>query len=131
MDIKIRFTKKAALFLLAVLLCGWLGWGCWLHSNFKARQDMKATCKANCECFANVVDYRLTNEQVRLFTRFMKESQKRRNANVLEFMNPADAVAIQQAFAACQQPRTVGVVPAKTGQPQKKVGENKTRKEKK
>jgi len=102
MDIKIRFTKKTAAIVGGVLLCGLIIWGCWVNSDFKARCDIKATCQSNCVCFANVVDYRLTDKQVRLFTRFVKELQKRSNANVMEFMDPMDAVAIQQAFAVCQ-----------------------------
>ena len=103
MDIKIRFTKKTALILGGVILCGLIGLGCWNTSTFKARRDIKATCQDNCGCFNNVVDYRLTNEQVHLFNRFMKELQKRKNANVLEFMDAVDAVRLQKAFAVCQQ----------------------------
>ncbi len=102
MDIKIRFTKKAGIILGAIVVCGLIGLGCWSSSTFKARQDIKATCQNNCGCFGNVVDYRLTKKQVRLFAQFVKELQKRKDANVLEFMDVAEAVAIQRAFAICQ-----------------------------
>ena len=102
MDIKIRFTKKAAYILGGVILCGLIGLGCWNVSTAKARHDIKSTCQDNCGCFNNVVDYRLTNEQVRLFARFIKELQKRKNASVLEFMDTLDAVNLQKAFAICQ-----------------------------
>jgi len=102
MDIKIRFTKKACLIFTGVVLCGVIAFGGWYHSATKARQDIKATCQNNCNCFNNVVDYRLTNEQVQLFARFMKELQKRKDANVLEFMDAVEAVKIQKAFVACQ-----------------------------
>jgi len=102
MDIKIRFTKKAGIILGALVVCGLIGLGCWSSSTFKARRDIKSTCKGNCGCFSNVVDNRLTNKQVRLFARFMKELQTRKDASVLEFMDTADAVSIQRAFAVCQ-----------------------------
>ena len=102
MDIKIRFTKKASLIGIGVLLCGVIAISGWFYSPLKARHDIKATCQNNCACFDNVVDYRLTNEQARLFARFMKELNRRKDANVLEFMEAVDAVRIQQAFAACQ-----------------------------
>jgi len=102
MDIKIRFTKKACLIFTGVVLCGVIAFGGWYHSAAKARQDVKATCQSNCDCFNNVVDYRLTNEQVRLFARFMKELHRRKDASVLEFMDAVDAVKIQKSFAACQ-----------------------------
>lgn len=122
MDIKIRFTKKLALILGGVALCGLIGWGCWSASNFKLRHEIKATCQNNCECFANVVDYRLTDEQVQQFVRFMKELQRRPKANALEFMDGPNLIALQQAFAVCQPPR---VAPQQGGQanaqPQKKT----------
>ena len=102
MDIKIRFTKKSCLIGTALVLCGLIAVGGWLYSPLKARYDIKATCQNNCACFDNVVDYRLTNEQARLFARFMKELNRRKDANVLEFMDAVDAVRIQQAFAPCQ-----------------------------
>ena len=102
MDIKIRFTKKSILIVGGVILCGIIAFGYWNNSATKARHDVKATCQVNCDCFNNVVDYRLTNERVKLFARFMKELQVRRDATVLEFMDTMDAVAIQKAFAACQ-----------------------------
>ena len=102
MDIKIRFTKKACLVIAGVILCGVIAFGGWANSAAKARQMIKATCQSNCDCFNNVVDYRLTNEQVHLFARFMEELQRRRSANVLEFMDAVEAVKIQKAFAACQ-----------------------------
>ncbi len=120
MDIKIRFTKKAAIIFGGVVLCGLIGWGCWTNSDFKARHDIKATCQSNCVCFNNVVDYRLTDLQVRLFSRFMKELQRRPKANALEFMNAMDAVAIQQAFAVCQPPQPAPTTVEKNNQPQKK-----------
>ena len=102
MDIKIRFTKKACLIFTGMVLCGVIAFGGWYHSATKARQDVKATCQSNCDCFNNVVDYRLTNEQVRLFAQFMKELQRRKDANVLEFMDVTDAVKIRKSFAVCQ-----------------------------
>jgi len=111
MDIKIRFTKKAALIIGGVIVCGLISLGCWNNSTFKARQTIKNSCQNNCDCFNNVVDYRLTNEQVRLFARFMKELQVRKNATVLEFMNPMQAVELQRIFAVCQ-PKVVEPTPA-------------------
>ena len=102
MDIKIRFTKKMILILGGLVFCGLIGFGWWDNSTLKARQEVKASCQDNCACFENVVDYRLTNEQVRLFARFMKELQKRKNASVLEFMDTLAAVEIQRAFSVCQ-----------------------------
>ena len=104
MDIKIRFTKKAIAIVSGVVLCGLISLGCWYNSTAKARHDIKASCTDNCGCFANVVDYRLTNEQVRLFARFMKELQVRKTTSILEFMNTEDAVTIQRAFAICRPP---------------------------
>ena len=104
MDIKIRFTKKSGLILGGIILCGLIAFGGWYNSAAKARHDIKNTCQINCDCFNNVVDYRLTNERVKLFARFMKEIQTRKNANVLEFMDAMDAVAIQKAFSVCQPP---------------------------
>ena len=97
MDIKIRFTKKSGLILGGIILCGLIAFGGWYNSAAKARHDIKNTCQINCDCFNNVVDYRLTNERVKLFARFMKEIQTRKNANVLEFMDAMDAVAIQKS----------------------------------
>ena len=102
MNINIRFTKKAGLFLGGVALCGLIGLGCWNYSTFKARREIKASCQNNCSCFNNVVDYRLTNDQVRLFARFIKELQVRPNASALEFMDTLDLVNIQKAFVACR-----------------------------
>ena len=78
MDIKISFTKNAVLIVGGVVLCGLIGLGCWRNSTFKARQTIKESCDNNCGCFDNVVDYRLTDEQVRLFARFMKKLQVRK-----------------------------------------------------
>ena len=102
MDIKIRFTKKGGIILGALVICGLISLGCWNVSTLKARHDIKATCQNNCGCFNNIVDHRLTKKQVRLFARFIKELQVRKDANVLEFMDTADAVSIQRAFAVCQ-----------------------------
>ena len=111
MDIKIRFTKKAALIIGWVVLCGLISLGCWYNSTAKARQTIKDSCDNNCGCFANIVDYRLTNEQVRLFARFMKELQVRKTTSILEFMNTEDAMAIQRAFAVCR-PQLIEPTPA-------------------
>ena len=102
MDIKIRFTKKTGLITGVVVLCGLIILGCWNISTAKARHDIKASCSDNCGCFENVVDYRLTNEQVRLFARFMKELKTRKSTSILEFMDTMDAVNLQKAFAICQ-----------------------------
>ena len=117
MDVRIRFTKKTCALLMAVVLCGLISWGCWSHSTFKARHDIKATCQDNCACFNNVVDYRLTNEQVRLFARFMKELQQRKNANVLEFMNTMDAISIQKIFSVCKPQTEPAPAPNEPEQP--------------
>lgn len=102
MDIRIRFTKKVACITTGIIVCGLISLGCWNTSAFKARRDIKATCQDNCGCFNNVVDYRLTNEQVRLFAQFMKELQVRKSTSVLEFMDTVEAIRIQKAFAICQ-----------------------------
>ena len=102
MDIKIHFTKRSTLIGTVMLFCGLIAVGGWYYSPLKARHDIKATCQNNCACFGNIVDYRLTNEQVHLFAKFMKELNKRKDANVLEFMDATDAVRIQQAFVICQ-----------------------------
>ena len=102
MDIKIHFTKKGCFIFGGVFLCLAIAFGCWYGSTAKARHDIKASCQSNCGCFNNVVDYRLTDERVRLFARFMKELQVRKDANVLEFMDTVDAVSIQKAFSVCQ-----------------------------
>ena len=125
MDIKIRFTKKAALIVGGVVLCGLIGLGCWNVSTAKARRDIKSNCQANCGCFSNVVDYRLTNEQVRLFARFMKELQTRKDASVLEFMDALDAVNLQKAFAVCQPQAKPTPAPKKVEQP---VAQQKSKK---
>ena len=125
MDIKIRFTKKTALILSGIVLCGLISLGCWNVSTFKARHDIKATCQDNCACFGNVVDYRLTNEQVRLFARFIKELQRRPNANVLEFMDTLDAMNIQKAFAACHPQSEPTPAPKKTEQTVQGKNQNK------
>jgi len=117
MDIKIRFTKKGALIAGAVIVCGLISLGCWNCSTLKARHDIKSTCQNNCGCFNNVVDYRLTNEQVHLFARFMKELQKRKDANVLEFMDAVDAVKLQKAFAVCQPQQEPTPAPKQVEQP--------------
>ena len=103
MDIRIRFTKKWAVVFGGLVLCGLIGLGCWNASTFKVRQEVKATCQGECGCFNNVVDYRLTDQQVRLFDRFVKELQVRKTATILEFMDASQAVTLQQAFAVCQQ----------------------------
>ena len=102
MDIKIRFTKTRIAFLLALIVCGIIGGIGYNCSAYKARQEIKSTCQENCGCFDNVTDYRLTDEQARLFAKFMKALQKRRDASVLEFMDTVDAIRIQKAFAICQ-----------------------------
>ena len=102
MDIKIRFTKKTAFILQGLVLCGLMAWGCWNFSTFKARREIKSTCQGDCGCFNNVVDYRLTNEQVRLFAQFMKELKLRPTASILEFMDTLEAVNLQKAFAICR-----------------------------
>lgn len=117
MDIKIRFTKKMGFIFVGVVICGLIGLGCWNNSTFKARRDIKSSCQDNCGCFDNVVDYRLTDEQVRLFARFMKELQKRKSANVLEFMDTVDAVRIQKAFSVCQPQQEPTPAPNESEQP--------------
>ena len=117
MDIKIRFTKKTGLITGVVVLCGLIILGCWNISTAKARHDIKASCSNNCGCFENVVDYRLTNEQVRLFARFMKELKTRKNASILEFMDTMDAVNLQKAFAICQPQPEPTPAPKQVEQP--------------
>ena len=102
MDIKIHFTKKNCFLMVGVLFCGTIVLGGWYVSPLKARHDIKATCQINCDCFDNVVDYRLTNDQARLFSKFIKEIGKRKDASALEFMDAAEAVRIQQAFEICK-----------------------------
>ncbi len=125
MDIKIRFTKKVACITAGVVICGLIGLGCWNVSTFKARHDIKSTCQDNCGCFNNVVDYRLTDEQVRLFARFMKELQQRKNASALEFMDAMEAVRIQKAFAVCQPRPEPTPAPKKVEQPIAQPTKNK------
>ena len=124
MDIKIRFTGKGCIVLFAVFLCGLIAFGGWYLSPLKARHDIKATCQNNCGCFDNVVDYRLTNNQAQLFSKFIKELGKRKDANVLEFMDTVEAVRIQQAFAVCQPQ-------AQASAEKEPVTDNKTTKNKK
>ena len=102
MDIKIHFTKKSCSLVVGLLLCGTIILGGWYVSPLKARYDIKATCQNNCGCFDNVVDYRLTNDQARLFSKFIKEIGKRQDASALEFMDAAEAIRIQQAFDVCK-----------------------------
>ena len=109
MDIKIHCTKKKCVTTLALLCCGLIAITGWYLSPQKARYDIKMTCRNNCGCFDNVVDYRLTNNQARSFARFIKELGKRKDANVLEFMDSVDAISIQQSFAVCQPQKQISV----------------------
>jgi len=117
MDIRIRFTKKSAIISGGIVLFVVIALAAWYNSTAKARQDIKATCQTNCGCFNNVVDYRLTDERVRLFARFMKELQVRPDANVLEFMDTLDAVHIQKAFSVCQPKTETTSIPEEPEQP--------------
>ena len=134
MDIKIRFTKKGGFLVAGLFLCGVIALGGWYVSPLKARHDIKATCKSNCDCFGNIVDYRLTNDQVRSFSKFIKEIEKRKNVNVLEFMDATDAIRIQQAFEVCRpQVQAVAAQQAVTNQvnaEQQAVANNETRNKK-
>ena len=132
MDIKIHFTKKGGFLVAGLLLCSVIALGGWYVSPLKARHDIKATCKNNCDCFGNIVDYRLTNDQVRMFSKFIKEIGKRKNASALEFMDAAEAVRIQQAFDVCK-PQAQAVAEQQTTADQVKaeqqtVTNNKTKK---
>ena len=71
------------------------------------RSVLKSNCGAgiDCECFANVMDYRLDDDQVRAFHRYVK-SLKKRPTNILEFTDEVSASKISNAVAVCR-PRPV------------------------
>ena len=82
----------------AVLSVGW-----WLNSDAKVRHDLKALCKKDdCTCFQNVIDYRFSPEEARIYWRITQEAKVRPNASSLEFTDPVTYRNIMSALAVCQ-----------------------------
>ena len=113
--------KKKVLFgvcvgVIAVLSVGW-----WFNSDAKVRRDLKALCKKDdCTCFQNVIDYRFSSEEARIYWRITQEAKVRPNASSLEFTDPVTYRNIMSALAVCQirtpvaqpKPQQVSVQPA-------------------
>lgn len=101
----------AALFAIVVILCS--------TANWRARHALKAECGAgmDCICFSNVVDNRLSMNQVRAFRTFLKSVKHRPTTNILEFTDEVSAQGISQAVTMC---RLVPVQPEKPEKPAKK-----------
>ena len=76
---------------------------CWMNSDAKLRRNLKGLCKSNdCRCFYNIVDYRFTPEEARVYWLISQEAKKRPNASSLEFTTPTTYRNILSALAVCQ-----------------------------
>ncbi len=92
------------LLVIVVILCA--------TSDWRARRSLKSECGAgmDCVCFSNVVDYRLSDDQIRAFRKFLNSVKRRPTTNILEFTDEISAQGISQAVALCrpqpvQQPK--------------------------
>ena len=92
-----------ALVLVAVVI-GYFTSVCHMRSVLKS--NCGTSVDFNCECFSNVVDNRLSDNQVRAFNRFLKSVKVRPTTNILEFVDEVSAREISNAVAVCR-PRPV------------------------
>ena len=72
----------------------------------------------DCACFANVVEYRMTDNEVRSFYRYIKEMRKR-PSNLLEFANEIETRNISNLVALCR-PQVQVQQPVQQAQPAQK-----------
>ena len=72
--------------------------------DMRARHSLKSECGAgmDCTCFSNVVDNRLSKEQVRAFRAFLDSVKRRPTTNILEFTDAESARGISEAVALCR-----------------------------
>lgn len=91
-------TKKILITCFFVMLIFCVIYGFFFHNNLKEQCGVGMDCR----CFANVVDNRLSRKQIRGFTKFLGEIKKYPNANILEFMDEEDAVALSKVLSVCR-----------------------------
>ncbi len=77
---------------------------CVATSDSRARSHLKKQCGAgmDCACFANVVDNRLNNAQVRAFNKFLDSMRTRPTTNILEFADEPSAQVISSSITLCR-----------------------------
>ena len=56
----------------------------------------------DCACFFNIVENRLTIDQVHVFTKFLDSVKKRPTASILEFTDENSAREISSLIALCR-----------------------------
>ena len=73
-------------------------------TDSRLRNGIKRQCGAgmDCECFANVVNNRLTRDQVRAFDKFLDAVKTRPTANILEFTDEPSAQVISSSITLCR-----------------------------
>ncbi|MBR2286268.1 MAG: hypothetical protein IJ866_02335 [Alphaproteobacteria bacterium] len=73
-------------------------------TDSRARSSLKKQCGAgmDCACFANIVDNRLSNDQVRAFNKFLNSMKTRPTTNIMEFVDEASAQTISSAISLCR-----------------------------
>lgn len=92
----IAASVGAGLLVVLVALCATDGW--------RTRWSLKHECGAgmDCACFSNVIDNRLSKEQIRAFHEFLGAVKKRPTASILEFIDEASARGISESIAICR-----------------------------
>ena len=73
--------------------------------DFLVRRDLKLQCSTDvdCVCFANVIDNRLTHDQVRAFSNFLTSVKTRQDTNILEFTDEENARKISDVLSICRK----------------------------
>ena len=81
--------------------------GCFLYDH-SLRNDMKNRCggEMDCACFSNIIDNRLSRDQIRAFLRLSDSIRVRPNANILEFTDEQNAREISNVVSICRKNKT-------------------------
>ncbi|MBO4745457.1 MAG: hypothetical protein J5613_00090 [Alphaproteobacteria bacterium] len=110
-----KLSKRNMLYVCAGLVCLLIIILLSVTSDWRTRRSLKSQCMPgggmDCACFANIIDNRLSDEEVRIFARFSKELRNRPHTNILEFTDEVIARKISLAVSVC---RPVQQVPQET-----------------
>ena len=103
--LSMKISNKGIVYI-AVAVCGIIIISLVMTYLFSVRRELKSQCVPasgmDCGCFANVIDNRLSDREVKIFARFTRELRIRPNANILEFTDEVTARNISMAVSLCR-----------------------------
>ncbi len=98
--------KKYAICTTAIIIIGIAIYMiCTMCGTSGLRRDVMRQCGTgmDCKCMANIIRYRMTNDELRAFGRFMNAMHTRTPVNILEFTDEQTATRIFNVVSICRQ----------------------------